>query len=77
MRRASAWNPDITALLRDARRGDREAEARVFSLLFAELRRIAAAYLRRERIGHTLSPTALVNEAYIRQIGRASCRERV
>jgi len=66
MRRASAWNFDITALLRDARLGDREAEARVFSLLFAELRRMAAAYLRRERSGHTLSPTALVNEAYIK-----------
>jgi RNA polymerase sigma factor (TIGR02999 family) len=58
--------PDITSLLNDARHGDREAEARVFAALFAELRRTAAAYLRRERIGHTLSPTALVNEAYIK-----------
>ncbi len=62
----AAWDPDITSLLNDARRGDREAEARLFSALFAELRRTAAAYLRRERAGHTLSPTALVNEAYIR-----------
>jgi len=62
----AAWDPDITSLLNDARRGDREAEARLFSALFAELRRTAAAYLRRERVGHTLSPTALVNEAYIR-----------
>jgi RNA polymerase sigma factor (TIGR02999 family) len=63
---APALDPDITSLLNDARRGDREAEARLFSALFAELRRTAAAYLRRERAGHTLSPTALVNEAYIR-----------
>ncbi len=66
MRPTPAWDPDITSLLNDARRGDREAEARLFSALFTELRRTAAGYLRRERAGHTLSPTALVNEAYIR-----------
>lgn len=63
---APALDPDITSLLNDARRGDREAEARLFSALFTELRRTAAGYLRRERAGHTLSPTALVNEAYIK-----------
>jgi RNA polymerase sigma factor (TIGR02999 family) len=63
---AAALDPAITSLLNDARRGDREAEARLFSALFTELRRTAAGYLRRERPGHTLSPTALVNEAYIK-----------
>jgi RNA polymerase sigma factor (TIGR02999 family) len=38
--------------------------------LYAELRRVAAAYLRRERAGHTLQPTALVNEAYLRLVGQ-------
>jgi RNA polymerase sigma-70 factor, ECF subfamily len=38
--------------------------------LYAELRRVAAAYLRRERVGHTLQPTALVNEAYLRLVGQ-------
>jgi RNA polymerase sigma factor (TIGR02999 family) len=66
---ASASNPDITGLLNDARRGDREAEARVFRAIVHELRRTAAAFLRRERRGHTLSPTALVNEAYIKLVG--------
>jgi RNA polymerase sigma-70 factor, ECF subfamily len=69
MCRPSASNPDITALLNDARRGDREAEARVFRAIVHQLRRTAAAFLRRERRGHTLSPTALVNEAYIKLVG--------
>jgi RNA polymerase sigma factor (TIGR02999 family) len=38
--------------------------------VYAELKRIAAAYLRRERPGHTLQPTALVNEAYVRLAGQ-------
>jgi len=69
MSEAVSTNPDITFLLNETRRGNREAEARVFAVLLRELRRTAAAYLRRERHGHTLSPTALVNEAYIKLTG--------
>lgn len=55
----------IFAAYRD---GDREAFDRLVSLVSTELRSIAAAYLARERIGHTLQPTALVNEAYLRML---------
>lgn len=60
---------DITALLSDLRNGDRSAEARLVPLVYAELHRIAARYARRERSGHTLQPTALVHEAYMRLVG--------
>jgi RNA polymerase sigma-70 factor (ECF subfamily) len=66
MGQSSLQAPDLTQLLNDARLGNRDAEARVFALVMRELRAKAAAYLRRERAGHTLQPTALVNEAYIR-----------
>jgi RNA polymerase sigma-70 factor (ECF subfamily) len=66
MGQSSLQAPDLTQLLNDARLGSREAEARVFALVMRELRAKAAAYLRRERVGHTLQPTALVNEAYIK-----------
>jgi RNA polymerase sigma-70 factor (ECF subfamily) len=46
--------------------GDRDAESRLFELLMPELHRIAAGYFRRERPGHTLQPTALVNEGFLR-----------
>jgi RNA polymerase sigma factor (TIGR02999 family) len=42
----------------------------ILPLVYAELRRVAAAYLRRERPGQTLQPTALVNEAYVRLAGQ-------
>jgi len=56
----------VTRLLLAVRTGDSEAENELLTLLHAELRRLAASYLRRERPDHTLSPTALVHEAYIR-----------
>lgn len=56
----------ITELLRLSQRGDSEAEQRLFRALFVELRKIAAAKMRCERTDHTLQPTALVNEAYVR-----------
>jgi RNA polymerase sigma factor (TIGR02999 family) len=58
----------VTALLQDWSAGDTEAEARVFSLVYNELRRLAASYLSQERSGHTLQPTALVHEAYLRLV---------
>jgi RNA polymerase sigma factor (TIGR02999 family) len=58
----------VTELLLQWRAGDEQARERVMALVYAELRRRAAAYLRRERGGHTLQPTALVHEAYLRLI---------
>jgi len=59
---------DITVLLSRWRKGSPEAEEQLMSLVQAELRKLAAGYLRRERGGHTLQPTAIVNEAYIRMM---------
>ena len=57
---------DITVLLSRWRKGSPEAEEQLMTMVQAELRKLAAGYLRRERGGHTLQPTAIVNEAYIR-----------
>ncbi len=59
---------DVTALLLDWRDGDRDAPAKLMPLVYDELRRLARDYLRRERADHTLQPTALVNEVYLRLI---------
>jgi RNA polymerase sigma factor (TIGR02999 family) len=60
-------NPsDIGALLDGWRQGDRDALERLLPLVYAELRRIAARQLKNERPGHTLQPTALVHEAFLR-----------
>jgi len=57
---------EVTRLLQVARDGDPVALDQIYELVYAELRRIAAARLRVERDGHTLQPTALVNEAYMK-----------
>ena len=57
---------DVTLLLARWRKGSAEAEAELMERVQGELRRLAASYLRRERGGQTLQPTAVVNEAYIR-----------
>lgn len=57
---------NATELLARWRDGDEEARERLMSVVYDELRRRAASYLRRERAGHTLQPTALVHEAYLR-----------
>jgi RNA polymerase sigma factor (TIGR02999 family) len=56
----------ITLLLRDVATGDKEALDRLMPLVYGELHRIADGQFRRERQGHTLQPTALVHEAYVR-----------
>jgi RNA polymerase sigma factor (TIGR02999 family) len=56
----------VSQLLRAWGRGDVQAHQDLVPLVYQELRRRAAAYLRRERSDHTLQPTALVHEAYIR-----------
>jgi RNA polymerase sigma factor (TIGR02999 family) len=57
---------DVTRLLAEFRTGDRTAFDRAAALMYDELRRLAARQLRRERPDHTLLPTALVHEAYVR-----------
>ena len=59
---------DVTALLGDWSRGNRTALSALLPLVYGELRRVAARQLRRERADHTLQPTALVHEAYIRLV---------
>ena len=59
---------DVSALLQAWGQGHIEARDRVMEVVYQELRRRAAAYLRRERAGHTLQPTALVHEAYLRLV---------
>jgi RNA polymerase sigma factor (TIGR02999 family) len=57
---------DITHFLREWSRGDIAALPKLVELVYPELRRIAARQLRGERANHTLQPTALVNEVYLR-----------
>src|ERR1022692_1742593 len=60
----------VTLLLRDLAGGDQGALDRLVPLVYEELRRIAEGQLRRERPGHTLQPTALVHEVYVRMVGQ-------
>jgi RNA polymerase sigma factor (TIGR02999 family) len=62
---------DVTRLLDAAATGDRRAAADLLPLVYAALRRLAATHLAAEPAGHTLQPTALVHEAYLRLVGRA------
>jgi RNA polymerase sigma factor (TIGR02999 family) len=63
----------FTALLADLERGNREAADRLLPQVYAELRRLADRYMMREGPDHTLQPTALVHEAYIRLV-EPGCR---
>ena len=65
-RSASMQHEGLTKLLDDVATGNLDAEASVFALVYDELRRLAASALRHERPDHTLQPTALVHEAYLR-----------
>ena len=60
---------ELTSLLKDWKQGDATALERLTPLIYDELRRIAHRYAQRERNGHTLQTTALVNEAYLRLAG--------
>ena len=59
---------DITQLLQSLRTGDKAAESRLVSLVYRELYAIASRLMRHERPDHTLQPTALVNEAYLKLV---------
>ena len=56
---------EVTRLLHDWRKGDSQSLEQMMPLVYAELRRIANSYLRKENPGHTLQPTALVHEAFM------------
>ena len=60
---------EVTRLLCEMKEGRREAESKLMLLVYAELRRLASAHLRREAAGHSFQPTELVNEAYLRLTG--------
>src|SRR6202035_4566514 len=62
---------EITLILQRLKRGDRHAHQELFSLVYEELRRMAAHYMRSERPDHTLQATALVHEAFLRLMGGA------
>src|SRR4051794_35737218 len=65
---------DLTRLLDAAAAGDRHAAADLLPLVYDELRKLAAARMAAESPGHTLQPTALVHEAYLRLVGPADER---
>ena len=62
---------DVTRLLQRFREGDRDVMDELVPLLYPELRRIAGSFMHRQPPGHTLQPTALVNEAFIKLFGGA------
>jgi RNA polymerase sigma factor (TIGR02999 family) len=59
---------DVSGLLEAWNQGDEQARDLLLTVVYQELRRCAAAHLRRERVGDTLQPTALVHEAYLRLV---------
>jgi RNA polymerase sigma factor (TIGR02999 family) len=59
---------DVTRLLVRLTEGDRGVLDELLPVVYGELRKLASSYLRRERVGHTLQPTALVHEAYMRLV---------
>ena len=69
--RGSAAEPvrdDVSALLRAWSGGDERALAQLTPIVYDELRRLARRYMKRERVGHSLQTTALVNEAHVRLV---------
>ena len=64
----------ITQLLGEVHAGKASSTDELVPLLYSELRRLASSYLRREPAGHTLQPTALVNEAYLKLIEQRDAR---
>jgi RNA polymerase sigma-70 factor, ECF subfamily len=69
-------NADITQLLIAWSNGRREALDDLMPIVYADLRRVAAGYMRREAAGHALQPTALVHEAYVRLVDQKQVKWR-
>ncbi len=65
---------EVTLILQAIDAGDSEATAKLLPLVYEELRRLARARMSNERVEHTLQPTALVHEAYLRLVGGANPR---
>lgn len=63
---AQSETHDITRLLHRWQKGDEDAEGQLVPRIYGELHRIAASYMHRERADHTLQPTALIHEAFLR-----------
>jgi RNA polymerase sigma-70 factor, ECF subfamily len=63
-------SPDVTSLLKRLAGGHQEAASELIPVIYQELHRLAARHLRHERPDHTLQPTALVNEAYIKLVAQ-------
>ena len=68
--RAEASPGEVTRLLQAWSAGNPNAQEVLLPLIYAELRQRASGHLRRDRTGHTLQPTALVHEAYLRLVGQ-------
>lgn len=66
-----AESHEVSRLLAEWAKGNSGALEELTPLVYRELRRLAASYLRRERLGHTLQPTALVHEAYLRLVDQS------
>ena len=64
----------VTQLLIDWSKGDQSALNKLMPMVYSELRRLATNYLRHERQGHTLQPTALVNEAYLKLVDQKNAK---
>ncbi len=64
-----AESGDVTKLLLDMQSGDANAASQLLPMVYRELRRVAGGMMKRERPGHTLQPTAVVHEAYMRLLG--------
>ncbi|HUA83822.1 MAG TPA: ECF-type sigma factor [Bryobacteraceae bacterium] len=64
-------HPSITELLHQMRAGDPSAQGELMNVVYQTLHRIAESHLRKERPDHTLQPTALVNEAYLKLFGHS------
>ena len=66
-----AADGQVTLLLRAMKNGDESAAEKLLPLVYNELHRLAKSYMQRERSDHTLQPTALINEAYLRLAGES------
>ncbi len=67
-----AASAEVTVLLAQLADGDQQAASRLVPLVYSELRQMAARYMRRERVDHTLQTTALVHEAYLKLVEQTS-----
>ena len=72
---ASDQRETVTGLIRGMAGGDAQAAGQLFGVVYDELRAIAAAQFRHERAGHTLQPTALVNEAFMKLVDEPTLGE--